>query len=146
MPTRWRQNPVIFALILVTPVIAALGFLKLHEYSDRRLARRLNAAEPNGFFVSSIRDGMSAPEVARAVPAPDRTNFFMQRDGSVVQQLVYARPLGRDYHVNVVFDSGRVDNLEFDDTYLGQLTPISAAEAMKRLQSSGTSNTPPAQY
>jgi hypothetical protein len=143
MTRRWRQNPVLFTLIIASPFLAAFGWLQLHEYNIRRLARRVNAADPASFFVSSIREGMSRQEVARVVPAPDRTNFFVQRDGSVVQQLIYAGVLGGEYHVYVAFDSGRVENLEFDDRYLGPLTRISEGEAMKRLQAGPRLNTVP---
>lgn len=95
---------------------------------------RLGTDNANQFFGERIRRGMTVSELARVVPAADQVNFLVTPDGSIVQQFVYARPLGADYQVNVIFADKRTVDIEFDDRYLGDVNPISEADAMKRLR------------
>lgn len=114
--------------------ISALAYGRFLQYGKRRLEARLGTDNANEFFGSRIHNGMSVIELARVVPPADRVSFFLQRDGSVVQQFVYRLTLSADYQINAVFDKKRIVDVEFDDSYLGELTPISDSLAMSRLR------------
>jgi len=127
------QRVFTFLLILLTPIVGVYAYLRLDEHLEERFRARLGTDEPNLFFSSRIRKGMTVQEVGNSVPPADHVKFFLMEDSSVVQQFVYARPFSVDYQVNAVFADKRVVDVEFEDTYLGRITPLSGQEAMTRL-------------
>ena len=127
------QRVFTFLLILLTPIVGVYAYLRLDEHLEERFRARLGTDEPNLFFSSRIRKGMTVQEVGNSVPPADHVKFFLMEDSSVVQQFVYARPFIVDYQVNAIFADKRVVDVEFENTYLGRITPLSGQEAMTRL-------------
>ena len=57
-----RQRVFTFLLILLTPIIGVYAYLRLDEHLEERFRARLGTDEPNLFFSSRIRKGMTLQE------------------------------------------------------------------------------------
>lgn len=128
---RLPKNALAILMLLITPLMW-VGFRRIDDRLEQRFVARFGADGPNIFFNSRIRPGMTAEQVSQAVPRPEAVNFFEMQDASIVEQLLYDRPLSADYQVNIVLRGKRVAFIEFDDRDLGQLKRLSDREGWAR--------------
>lgn len=137
-----RRRARLTFLIVVALAAALLATSRWQDAPRQRFADRLGAPElgsdgakrVNLYFGSRVTRGMSFEEAMRAVPPADQTRFLLISDGSVAQHLHYALARRASYDVYVVFDNGRVVDVEFAELYLGDLTPLAVEDAMRRLR------------
>jgi hypothetical protein len=125
-----------FLLMLLTTFVGYFAYVGWEVPAERRFyLSRFGTDQANLYFNSLVRLGMSSEEVAHNVPRADRVAFLLLQDGLIAQQFVYARPFAADYQVNAVLENNRVVDVEFDDRYLGPITPLSEKAARDRLKS-----------
>jgi hypothetical protein len=92
----------------------------------------------NRLFIERIPPGITVHEVEQRMPLADTVEYLVWKDRTtLVQRYAYNLPLGSDYHVNVLYDSGVVSDVEVSEDWLRNLRPIDYREVPRRLPGVG---------
>lgn len=138
------------ALRVLLTLAVVLVIIDLSLWAVRRYATRLQMAkvgyvgDPGAFPAAAFRDRLRADmvvdDVLREMTSShyDRIDYFLAPvaagpDTVLVQRFVYSIPWLDDLHVNVLYTKQRTYDVEYDDAYLRDVTPISEPVARDRL-------------